>query len=51
MRSVVLWLPNVSNPDYRVASPMNAAGFRPDTSGTQQAADFARVAVRTEGWR
>jgi hypothetical protein len=48
----VLWLPDVTDPDYqaRLADECRRlADLTPEE--TTMAADFARLAGRTEGWR
>jgi len=52
LRAVVLWLPDVSDPGYRdrlADECRRLARLTPEEDAT--AADFARLAGRTEGWR
>jgi Protein of unknown function (DUF3018) len=52
LRAVVLWLPDVNDPGYqaRLADECRRlATLTPEEDAI--AADFARLAGRTEGWR
>jgi len=52
LRAVVLWLPDVNDAGYRdrlAEECRRLARLTPEEDAT--AADFARLAGRTEGWR
>jgi hypothetical protein len=52
LRPVVLWLPDVNDPAYRARLAdecRRLARLTPEEDA--MAADFARLAGRTEGWR
>jgi Protein of unknown function (DUF3018) len=52
LRAVVLWLPDVTDPGYqaRIADECRRLAVLTPEEDTI-AADFARQAARTEGWR
>ena len=52
LRAVVLWLPDVNNPDYQVRIADECRGLAHLTPAEDSmAAGFARLAGRTNGWR
>jgi hypothetical protein len=52
LRAVVLWLPDVNDPGYRDRLADECRRLARLTPGEDAiAADFARLAGRTEGWR
>jgi hypothetical protein len=52
LRPVVLWLPDVNNPDYRARLADECRRLaHPTPAEDSMAADFAQLAGQTEGWR
>lgn len=52
LRPVVLWLPDVNNPDYRARLADECRRLAHLTPAEDSmAADFARLAGQIEGWR
>ncbi|MFL5284959.1 MAG: antitoxin MazE-like protein [Rhodopila sp.] len=51
-RPVLLWLPNVNDPDYRARLADECRQLaHPTPEEDALMADFASLAVRTEGWQ
>jgi len=52
LRPVVLWLPDLRNPDYQARLAEECRQLAVLTAAEEALAeDFARLATRTDGWR